>query len=903
MKNEIKEGKVATKNYKRRIQRSITIEKIFSQPNNQNHQLLLGEKISKQKKKFYKDLNLDKNDEIIQSKKEEINGKNFIKSQNKKIKNLINQLIVEVYSEDENKENNIIQEKKRKSRRHSVSNLVTQNIVSSLKGDSSKKIIEINLNEHLGKEFSLEAEEKTYSKKINLFQKKSNPKNDCPKDKKATDKKKHSSVKFLISAKEFNSKDLESRHKKNDVISNNVFNNIDKKDDNDRLRDCPDDTFLSLNSHSNLSKEKDKLIKQPSFSGLTELNNNSDSEINQSERIESCNSRLMHMHFPVDMSKKSNCSSKTELIQRNSKPSLDIIDSITRNQIVSDERKINVRDESDNFKTNTNIDQNGDLFKVAMKNIIKKKFTIKDHHITNRSESPLIETTKLNHETSSKIISSNLNSVRNAKLENNHNNPIFIKEKQRKIRKLNLVCDSQSEDEEEFEMTSIANSCFLIYPDSSFKKYWDWLIFIVTFYFMIMCPFYIAYGGILPRYMCILEFSLECIYFIDVIINFFLPFKDFNENLVLNQNYIIVNYLTSWFIIDLLSAFPSNTIYSISGTVYFNTFYKYVLIYSSLRLIKLLKILKLIYSQDERKENEFRIKIMEKFNLTPAEIRILKFTITLFISVHILSCLWIFIASVGTPNWMSYANLSLDQPFDTYVASVYFILTTIFTIGYGDILSISLTERVYNILIMGIGVLIYSFAVGSVSTLIFNYDIITKHYHKNLEILEDISRIYPNLDGALYLKLHKFIIYDYKFNKTDKFTFIGDLPNKIKNELLYDMYKNMISNFTFFKYGFKFKSEDFNSKIVLKMRPVKLVKGDVIFRENDRVNELIFVKQGIISAQLTFDEKITKMFELRRNDHFGDVFVLSNQRCPVDLVVKSKNSELFIIKKENEVVD
>jgi len=235
---------------------------------------------------------------------------------------------------------------------------------------------------------------------------------------------------------------------------------------------------------------------------------------------------------------------------------------------------------------------------------------------------------------------------------------------------------------------------------------------------------------------------------------------------------------------------------------------------------------------------------------------------------------------------------------DIYIASVYFILTTIYTIGYGDILSVSMIERVYNILIMAIGVLIYSFAISSLSTVISSYDTVTTKYLKNLEILEDMKRKYKNFDGNLYLKVSKFINYDFKFNKTDKYAFIGELPNITRNDLLYNMYKNMISNFTFFKYGNKFSNEDFNSKIVLNMRPVRLYKGDMILRENDRVNELVFVNQGSVSAQLTYNNRTAKIFELRKFDHFGDIFVLSNDGCPVDLMVKSKTCELFIISKD-----
>ncbi len=59
---------------------------------------------------------------------------------------------------------------------------------------------------------------------------------------------------------------------------------------------------------------------------------------------------------------------------------------------------------------------------------------------------------------------------------------------------------------------------------------------------------------------------------------------------------------------------------------------------------------------------------------------------------------------------------------DLYVTSFYFTTTTILTVGYGDITAVSMSEKILCIILMIIGVISFSFATGSLSSIIANYD-------------------------------------------------------------------------------------------------------------------------------------------------------------------------------------
>ena len=56
------------------------------------------------------------------------------------------------------------------------------------------------------------------------------------------------------------------------------------------------------------------------------------------------------------------------------------------------------------------------------------------------------------------------------------------------------------------------------------------------------------------------------------------------------------------------------------------------------------------------------------------------------------------------------------------MCAVYFVLTTVSTVGFGDITPGTMWERVFCILIMFVGVSAFTFVSGALSSIISNYD-------------------------------------------------------------------------------------------------------------------------------------------------------------------------------------
>jgi hypothetical protein len=60
--------------------------------------------------------------------------------------------------------------------------------------------------------------------------------------------------------------------------------------------------------------------------------------------------------------------------------------------------------------------------------------------------------------------------------------------------------------------------------------------------------------------------------------------------------------------------------------------------------------------------------------------------------------------------------------FELYSISLYWAVTTLTTVGYGDITAHSITEMVICCIVMIIGVFLYSYTIGSITNLLTNID-------------------------------------------------------------------------------------------------------------------------------------------------------------------------------------
>ena len=441
----------------------------------------------------------------------------------------------------------------------------------------------------------------------------------------------------------------------------------------------------------------------------------------------------------------------------------------------------------------------------------------------------------------------------------------------------------------------------------------------MIFYYILQIYFLLLY------FLMIINLTFRILYILDLIISFFRGSYNFEYKLTKQYSLLIKNYLLGDFFFDFLEAIP---IFSINKYICYNNkknleCYKYNMPSSFYFLQiasinKILKIIKILGIKKNQVLDNFLECISE--NYTIERTTLLMMDSLLFIGIfHCLICYYIFIGQHTYPNWIVKTNAENESFFDIYIESFYFLVTTITTVGYGDITCSSFGERIFHILLLAIGSIFYSYIISTIGNYIKNDSNAKIKYNNDLSILENIRIAYSDMPFKLYKNIRRYL--ESKSSSQEKYdinSLIDGLPFTLKNNILFTMYKTVINNFKFFK---KNDNSEFIAQVLTNFILVISKKNEFLVYEGEMLDEIIFVKDGRISLNAAidvdepiksintyFNEKFSpftsdeekKVYESRLNDCFKSGFVSTmNAEISYNAALSKINNAFKAFKSNN----
>lgn len=397
--------------------------------------------------------------------------------------------------------------------------------------------------------------------------------------------------------------------------------------------------------------------------------------------------------------------------------------------------------------------------------------------------------------------------------------------------------DDGSESESDLEGTY----WYIILPDNPFKQMWDVFVGLLLIYTSLVTPYRISFvddSTSANKFFDYLDLSIDFCFLIDIILTFFTAYYNNEEKIEKKLTAIAKHYLLGWFIIDFSSIFPINLILDPGLT--FSTGSKSRASTALLRIAKLpklyrfVKLTKLVKMVRVVKKRNVTRRVLDKFRVNIHLERLFYYIIGLFLFIHLSACIFYFIAKMEdfTPDcWVTRLGLIDKSPFEMYIYSFYWSLTTVTTVGYGDIYSHTISERVYNLFIMSFGVVMYSFAIGFISSVVAQIVHKTSEMNEKLQALYQIKQEY-NIDDEIYDKVRKLIKYDLTKCQAQKNTFLSELPNKLKVELSRIIHDNVIKKIIFFQ-----DKQELVNFVAPLLKPMKYSQNENIYKIGDTPEE------------------------------------------------------------------
>ena len=417
------------------------------------------------------------------------------------------------------------------------------------------------------------------------------------------------------------------------------------------------------------------------------------------------------------------------------------------------------------------------------------------------------------------------------------------------------VFDSLDDDESEED---IEPDGIYISTDNILILILDYVVLFCSLYTMIFIPIEIFKNNSFCEYsnnlVYYFKYFIDIIYIYDFLISFFRGYYDDNCQMVKSNKKIFINYLQNDFLFDLIGALPINYLSKKWCDINIKTFSyvinKKLITYKMLMLLKSIKIIKVLALKHNQPIQNFLGYIEGNFFLFKL-VSMSIFILNCIFCMHFLICFHIFISNQYYPNWISVHNFQNYSFLENYINSLYFIITTMTTVGYGDIVGISLIERIFQIILLAIGSIAYSYILSTIGTYAKNENHAQIKYAKDSNILEEIRISYPSMPFKLYNKIYKHLILRTKKEcKLDLNILISSLPYTLKNNILFSVYNKIIKNFKIFK---NIEHSEFITEVLTCFIPIFTKKDNYLIVEGEMVENMIFVKDGKLSLEATIN--------------------------------------------------
>ena len=440
-------------------------------------------------------------------------------------------------------------------------------------------------------------------------------------------------------------------------------------------------------------------------------------------------------------------------------------------------------------------------------------------------------------------------------------------------------------------VSTARNTTYLFYQEGSFLKVWSLVILALLAYNASIVPFVLCFYDVLELKWYILENCSDIIFFLDIGVTFNSAYYDDEMKLIQNRTIISLNYLKSWFFLDLVACFPVQLF--LSDNQSYNKLARISRIsraYKLLRFLKLLKLVRII------KSAMIFQNLLEKLRMTAGFLCLLRFILTILLLVHVAGCVWYLIARLddsASQSWLQRYDLVNVNEVDLYIASVYYVTQIITTIGFGDIVPVTISERIYSLALMFIGICTYSYIVGSLSTIVQTADSEANSKRIMIGRLKEFAQA-TNLPDKLKesIKVNIERVTRSGYSREDKEELLKELPTSLQREVEYHMHKKIVEKIFFFQD----KDLNFISNLVAKLKTIEHLSGKFVYKQGDTAEEVFFLSKGRVTL---LAESGVVLKNYLQGCYFGELEILANNLRQHTVQVASLRATLLTIYKRD----
>ncbi|XP_063789126.1 potassium voltage-gated channel subfamily H member 8-like isoform X2 [Pseudophryne corroboree] len=414
----------------------------------------------------------------------------------------------------------------------------------------------------------------------------------------------------------------------------------------------------------------------------------------------------------------------------------------------------------------------------------------------------------------------------------------------------------------EYKVAAIQKSRFILLHYGTFKAGWDWLILLATFYVAVTVPYNVCFAisrddSNFRSPPSVSDIFVEILFMLDILLNFRTTYVSKSGQVVYDPRSVCVHYATTWFFVDLIAALPFDLLYAFSVNVYFGV--------HLLKTVRLLRLLRLLQKLDRYSQYSAVVLtlLMSMFALL----------------AHWMACVWYFIGQkeieVNEIGWLHEFSKRLGMPYtqaeklnvsanssiqsngshapgqtfvellggpsirSSYITSLYFALSSLTSVGFGNVSANTDAEKIFSICTMLIGALMHAVVFGNVTAIIQRMYSRRSLYHTRTKDLKDFIRVHRMPKQLKQRMLECFQTTWSVNNGIDANELMRDFPDELRADIAMHLNKEILQLPIF-----ESASRGCLRSLSLSIKTSFCAPGEYLIRQGDALQAIYFVCSG-----------------------------------------------------------